>query len=87
MMVSNGFRKANSNVFPFNRQFLKATHGRGTVGVPIGTPKAGAMDCSMVAAAPVLPPGYVVSASRIANRRMILAAYRLADLLIRVLKL
>jgi hypothetical protein len=33
----------------------------------------------MVAAAPVLPVGYVVSASRIADRRMILAGYRLAD--------
>jgi hypothetical protein len=38
----------------------------------IGIPKAGAMDCTMVAAAPVLPAGYVVSASRIADRRMIL---------------
>jgi hypothetical protein len=37
----------------------------------IGTPKAGAMDCAMVAAAPVLPVGYVVNASRIADRRMI----------------
>jgi hypothetical protein len=35
----------------------------------------------MVAAAPVLPVGYVVSASRIADRRMILTGYRLADLL------
>jgi hypothetical protein len=35
----------------------------------------------MVAATPVLPVGYVVSASRIADRRMILAGYRLADLL------
>jgi hypothetical protein len=35
----------------------------------------------MVAAAPVLPVGYVVDASRIATRRMILAGYRLADLL------
>ena len=35
----------------------------------------------MVAAAPVLPVGYVVSASRIADRRMILAGYRLAYLL------
>jgi hypothetical protein len=33
----------------------------------------------MVAAAPVLPAGYVVSASRIADRRLILAGYRLAD--------
>jgi hypothetical protein len=52
-------------------------------GQPIGIPKAGAMDCTMVAAAPVLPVGYVVSASRIADRRMILAGYRLADLLMR----
>jgi hypothetical protein len=41
----------------------------------------------MIAAASVLPVGYVVSASGIANRRMILAGYRLADLLTRVLKL
>jgi hypothetical protein len=47
-------------------------------------PKAGAMDCTMVAAAPVLPAGYVVSASRIADRRIMLAGYRLADLLMRV---
>jgi S1/P1 Nuclease len=53
-------------------------------GAPIGTPKGGSMDCTMVAAAPVLPVSYVVSASRIADRRMILAAYRLANLLKRV---
>ena len=47
----------------------------------IGSPKGGNKDCTMVAAAPVLPAGYVVSASRIADRRMILAGYRLADLL------
>ena len=51
----------------------------------IGIPKAGAMDCTMVAAAPVLPAGYVVSASRIADRRMILAGYRLANVLITTL--
>ena len=39
----------------------------------IGTPKAVAMDCAMVAAAPVLPPRYVVSANQIADRRVILA--------------
>ena len=33
----------------------------------IGIPKGGKMDCAMVAAALVLPPGYVVSASRIAG--------------------
>jgi hypothetical protein len=42
------------------------------------------MDCTMVAAAPVLPVGYVASASRIAEGRMILVGYRLADLLTRV---
>ena len=50
----------------------------------LGIPKAGSMDCVMVAPAPVLPAGYVVSASRIADRRMILAGYRLANLLIRL---
>ena len=35
----------------------------------------------MVAAAPVLPVGYVAIASRIADRRVILAGYRLADFL------
>jgi hypothetical protein len=44
-------------------------------GMRIGIPKAGAMDCTMVGAAPVLPVGYVVSASRIADRRMILSGY------------
>jgi hypothetical protein len=52
----------------------------------IGIPKAGAMDCTVVATAPVLPVGYVVSASRIADRRMILVD-RLANLLTRVTRL
>ena len=52
----------------------------------IGIPRGGSMDCAMVAAAPVLPVGYVVSASRIADRRMILAGYRLADALARVVR-
>jgi len=47
----------------------------------IGIPKGGNIDCTMVAAAPVLPVGYVVSASQISDRRIILAGYRLADLL------
>jgi S1/P1 Nuclease len=51
----------------------------------IGIPKGGATDCTMVAAVPALLAGYVVSASRIADRRMILAGYRLADLLTRLL--
>ena len=52
-------------------------------GGQIGISRAGNKDCTMVAAAPVLPAGYVVSASRIADRRMILAGYRLADFLMR----
>jgi hypothetical protein len=53
----------------------------------IGIPRDGSLDCTMVAAVPVLPVGYVVRASRIADRRMILVGYRLADLLTRVPKL
>src|SRR5262245_10502110 len=53
----------------------------------IGIPKGVSKDCREVTAAPVLPPGYVHSASWIADRRMILTGYRLADLLARVLKL
>jgi hypothetical protein len=44
------------------------------------------MDCPTVAVAPLLPVGYVVSASRIADRRMILAGYRLAGPLMRLLE-
>jgi hypothetical protein len=43
------------------------------------------MDCSMVAAAPVLPVAMLLMRA-IADRRMILAGYRLADLLTRVVK-
>jgi hypothetical protein len=42
------------------------------------------VDCTLVAADPVLSAGYVVNAGRIADRRMVLAGYRLADLLMRV---
>ena len=52
----------------------------------VGAPRGGNKDCQTVATAPVLPVKYVVSASRIADRRMILAGYRLADMLGRVLK-
>src|SRR5262245_50842591 len=51
-----------------------------------GAPRDGNKDCSMVTTAPVLPAGYVVSASRIADRRMILAGYRLADLVTRLVQ-
>jgi len=51
----------------------------------IGIPRGESKDCVFVPAAPVLPVGYVVNASRIADRRMVLAGYRLADVLTRVL--
>jgi S1/P1 Nuclease len=50
-------------------------------GKPRGSPKDGNKDCRDVQAAPLLPMGYVVNARRIADRRMILAGYRLADFL------
>src|SRR5262249_49748227 len=45
----------------------------------IGIPKAENKDCGDVKAAPVLPVGYVSIARRIADRRITLAGYRLAD--------
>src|SRR5262245_29856429 len=50
----------------------------------IGAPRNGNKDCTTVTAVPALPVGYVVNATRIADRRMILAGYRLADLLTRL---
>src|SRR5262245_42733186 len=50
----------------------------------IGVPRDGNKDCSTATAAPMLTTGYVINASRIADRRIILAGYRLADLLIRL---
>ena len=47
----------------------------------IGSPRSGNKDCTALETAPMLPVGYVVNATRIADRRMILAGYRLADLL------
>jgi S1/P1 Nuclease len=59
----------------------KIAYRNGQIGIPKGENK----DCRDVKAAPVLPVGYVVSASRIADRRMILVGYRLAAVLRRVL--
>jgi len=50
----------------------------------IGAPRDGNKDCQTVTTVPALPVGYVVNASRIADRRIVLAGYRLADLLIRL---
>jgi hypothetical protein len=49
-----------------------------------GSPWSGNKNCTTVTAAKVLPAGYVVNARRIANRRMILAGYRLGDLVTRL---
>jgi hypothetical protein len=80
-LVNTGFESWAKESFEIATKIAYRNDGR------IGIPKGGSMDCTMVTAAPVLPVGYVVSASRIADRRMILAGYRLADLLMRVLQL
>jgi hypothetical protein len=49
-----------------------------------GSPRGGNKNCTTVEAAPAFPVRYVAIARRIANRRIILAGYRLADLLTRV---
>jgi S1/P1 Nuclease len=54
-------------------------------GGQIGSPRDENRDCTTVEAAPVLPVSYVVSASRIADRRIILAGYRQAAVLRRVM--
>jgi hypothetical protein len=46
-----------------------------------GNPRGRYKSCTIVATAPVLPVGYLSIASRSPDRRMILAGYRLADLL------
>jgi hypothetical protein len=77
-LVSTDFESWAKESFEIATKIAYRNGGR------IGIPRVGNMDCTMVAAAPVLPVGYVVNARRIADRRMILAGYRLADLLKRV---
>jgi hypothetical protein len=77
-LMNTGFESWAKESFEIATKFAYRNGGR------IGTPRGGSMDCTMVAAAPVLPVGYVVSARRIADRRTMLAGYRLADLLARV---
>ena len=48
-----------------------------------GAPKNRKQDCRDVTAAPVLPSNYIANARRVADRRIGLAGYRLADLLAR----
>ena len=77
-LANTGFESWAKESFEIATKFAYHNEGR------VGSPRGSNMDCTMVAAAPVLPPGYVVNARRIANRRIILAGYRLADLLKRV---
>lgn len=51
-----------------------------------GTPKGQVKDCSEIAAAKILPAGYAAKVKDIAERRIVLAGYRLASLLARVCK-
>ena len=78
-LASTGFESWAKESFEIATKIAYRNEGR------IGIPKGGNMDCTMVTAAPVLPVGYVVSARWIADRRIALAGYRLADLLTRVL--
>ena len=80
-LANTGFESWAKESFEIATKIAYRNGGR------IGIPRGGNKDCTMITAAPVLPMGYVVSASRIADRRMILAGYRLAGLLTRVLKL
>jgi hypothetical protein len=53
-------------------------------GLIIGAPRTRGVDCPNIQTSPVLPQSYAFIAERVSDRRMILAGYRLADLLSRV---
>jgi hypothetical protein len=78
-LASTDFESWAKESFEIATKFAYRNGGR------IGIPKGGAMDCTMVAAAPVLPVGHVANASRIGDRRMMLAGYRLLEVLKQVL--
>jgi S1/P1 Nuclease len=80
-LASTDFESWAKESFEIATKFAYRNGGR------IGSPKGENKDCRDTQAVVMLPLGYVVSASRIADRRMILAGYRLADLLRRILKL
>jgi hypothetical protein len=77
-LASTDFESWAKESFEVATKFAYRNGGR------IGIPRGGNKDSTTVTAAPLLPVGYVVSARRIADRRMVLAGYRLADLLGRV---
>jgi S1/P1 Nuclease len=74
-LTSTGFESWAKESYEIATKFAYRNGGR------IGIPRGGNKDCTTVTVPPVLPSGYVVSASRIGDRRMILAGYRMADLL------
>jgi S1/P1 Nuclease len=77
-LASTDFESWAKESFEIATKFAYRNGGR------IGSPRGGNMNCTMVAAALVLPVGYVVNAKRLADRRMILAGYRLARFLTRI---
>jgi hypothetical protein len=66
-LASTGFESWAKESFEIATKIAYRNGGR------VGSPKGGNRDCRDVQTASVLPVGYVVNASRIADRRMILA--------------
>jgi hypothetical protein len=61
--------------------FLQVTTKNGGF---VETPKRNHQACNEVTDAAVLPPGYAKAAGRISDRRIVLAGYRLANVLKRI---
>jgi hypothetical protein len=61
-LANTNFESWAKESFEIATKFAYQNGGR------LGIPRGGNMDCAMVAAAPVLPGGYVVSARRIADK-------------------
>ena len=76
-LANTDFESWAKESFEIATKFAYRNSGR------IGIPRGGNLDCAMVAVAPVLPAGTLLVRAKIADRRMILAGYRLADLLTR----
>jgi hypothetical protein len=74
-LANTDFESWAKESFEIATKFAYRNDGR------IGSPKGGNRDCTMEAAAPVLPAGYVVMASRIADRRIILGFYSIRHML------
>jgi hypothetical protein len=64
-----------------NESYEAAVHIAYQNGKLRGTPKGRHRDCREITDVAVLPSGYAVSARNVADRRIVLASYRLADFL------